>query len=53
MWGYLKHSRLANYAPRRLTELRHRLTTEFSALQRRQAIIASCVRKAGLGSSLE
>ena len=52
-WGYLKHGRLANYAPTTLTALRKSLNSEFCALKRSQNVIAWCVRKAGLGSALE
>jgi transposase len=52
-WGYLKHGRLANYAPRTLTELRKRLTSEFCTLKRRQEVLAWCVRKAELGRAFE
>ena len=52
-WGYIKHGRLANYAPCSLTELRKSLNSEFRALKRRQDVIAWCIRKPGLGSALE
>ena len=52
-WGYLKHGRLANYAPCTTHELRKRLTSEFCALKCRQEVLAWCVRKAELGSAFE
>jgi transposase len=52
-WGYLKHGRLANYAPCTLTKLRNSLTSEFCALKHKRKVIAWCVRKAGLESALE
>lgn len=51
-WGYLKHGRLANYAPCSLIELRKSLKSEFCALKRSQEVIAWCIRKPGLGSAL-
>ena len=53
MWAYLKHNRLANYAPPTLAELRRFLTKEFNALHQRQDLLAWCVREAGLGSALD
>ena len=51
-WAYLKHSRLPNYVPKNLAEMRIRLEFEFSALRRTQKILRRCVREAGLGSAL-
>jgi hypothetical protein len=53
MWGYLKHHRLANYAPHSLTELRDSLIAELTALKHKQNVLAWCVREAGLGSALD
>jgi transposase len=52
IWAYFKHSRLANYTPSTLIQLRDCLTAEFSALQHRREVLAWCVREAGLGSAL-
>lgn len=51
-WAYLKHSRLPNYVPKNLTEMRKRLESEFSGLRRRQNILRKFVREAGLGNAL-
>lgn len=51
-WAYLKHSRLPNYVPKNLAEMRRRLELELSGLRRKQRILRWCVREAGLGSAL-
>jgi putative transposase len=52
VWAYLKYGRLANYTPATLTELRARLVSELAELEKRQDVIAACVRAAGLGGAL-
>ena len=52
-WAYLKHGRLANYAPCNLIALRKSLNSEFSAIKRKQNVIAWCIRKAGLERALK
>jgi len=48
VWLYLKYSRLPNYVPIMLDELRARLIGEFDSLKSEQHVLASCVRRSGL-----
>jgi transposase len=46
VWQYLKHGRLANFAPEGTTELRAALTRELGRLSRRPDLLASFIRHA-------
>ena len=52
VWAYLKYGRLANYTPSTLNELRVQLISELAELEKRQEILAGCIRGAGLSSAL-
>ena len=49
LWGYIKHSRLANYAPYNLDKLRKAITAELRRLQKRPDLLESFFRRTGLG----
>lgn len=49
VWLYLKYDRLPNYVPITVDELRVRLTDEFDTLKNERHVLASCVRRSGLG----
>ena len=48
VWAYVKHSRLPNYAPRNLDELRKRITKEFCRLRRRSDLLKAFFIHTGL-----
>ena len=48
VWGWTKYHRLPNYAPDDTQELRSRLWDELSGLRRRQDLLASFIRHAGI-----
>ena len=48
VWGYVKYSRLANYAPRNLDVIRHKITSEFRRLQKRPDLLRSFFKHTGL-----
>ncbi len=48
VWSYVKYSRLANYAPRNLDELRERTTAEFHRLQNQPDLLRSFFKHTGL-----
>jgi len=48
VWSYVKYDRLTNYAPRNLSELRERITAEFSRLQKRPDLRKAFFNRTGL-----
>jgi transposase len=48
VWSYIKYSRLPNYTPRNLQELRQRITAEFYRLQKRPGLLRSFFKHTGL-----
>jgi transposase len=44
VWGYIKHSRLANYTPTDLGILRGVVTTELNRLRNRDDLLKSFIR---------
>ena len=53
VWLYLKFDRLANYVPMTVDELRSRLVSELDTLINEQHVLASCVRRSGLGCQVK
>ena len=49
VWAYVKYQRLPNYTPPNLSELRQRITVEFTRLQRRPDLLQSFYKHTGLG----
>jgi transposase len=48
VWSYVKYDRLPNYTPRDLSELRERITAEFSRLQKRPDLLKAFFERTGL-----
>jgi transposase len=48
VWGYVKYSRLGNYAPLNLDVLRHKVTAEFRRLRKRPDLLRSFYKHTGL-----
>lgn len=48
IWSYVKYGLLANYCPYSLTELRERITVEFTRLKKRSDLLESLFRQTGL-----
>ena len=48
VWAYVKHSRLPNFIPRNLDDLRKRITQEFRRLQRRPDLLKAFFIHTGL-----
>jgi transposase len=48
VWAYVKHSRLGNYTPNDLTELRWQIIDEFERIKRRQDLLKSFFIHTGL-----
>jgi len=53
VWGYIKHGRLANYAPDGLTQLRSKVKQELSALKKKSYLLHAFIRDAGLDLGIE
>jgi transposase len=52
VWLSLKYDRLPNYVPITVDELRGRLVEELTTLRNEHHVLASCVRRSGLGCSV-
>jgi transposase len=48
LWGWLKYSRLNNFAPRDALQLDDRIAAELAAIQNDQALFLSFVQASGL-----
>lgn len=48
VWSYVKYGRLANYCPRDVIELRHRLIDELSKVKRKPKLLEGFFRHTGL-----
>ena len=53
VWLYLKYDRLPNYVPITVDELRGRLVDELNTLRNERHVLASCVRRSGLGCPVQ
>jgi transposase len=53
VWLYLKFDRLPNYVPVTVDELRGRLVDELNTLRNERHVLASCVRRSGLGCPVQ